>query len=265
MYTVKKLISISHLNIRSLSKHFDELIVADYITKHDILCLSETWLNASHHNSTFALPNHRFIRKDRSNNKTRGGGLAIYLSKSIQYDILTVPDSEVVESLAIKIHLDGGSVDLVLVYCPPGEVRLVAPYIEALFNTTRVGTRSTVILGDFNINWLKPSTLKTQLKDLMSLNSFTQLIKQPTRQIDEHSGTIIDLLFSNSGLIKKSQVTVCDISDHNLISCKLTIETKPNIKKRIINVIFLNLTRLNFLTMLNILVSIRLRNILVLI
>ena len=64
--------SICHLNIRSLSKHFDEFVYWTSLYNHDVICISESWLNSSHFNSTYKLPGYVLIRRDRDV-ASRGG------------------------------------------------------------------------------------------------------------------------------------------------------------------------------------------------
>ena len=78
-------ISICHLNIRSLPKHFNELCHTQDILNHDIICLSETWLNSSHPSSHYQIPNYTLLSKDRGMS-SRGGGLAIYIKNSIAFN-----------------------------------------------------------------------------------------------------------------------------------------------------------------------------------
>ena len=72
-------LNIGHLNIHSLTKHYDELCLLP-LQQFDIMCFSETWLNQNHSNQSVELT---FFgdpfRHDRDcNNKSRGGITAIY-------------------------------------------------------------------------------------------------------------------------------------------------------------------------------------------
>jgi hypothetical protein len=189
--------SICHLNIRSLAKHYDEVILNDFIfAKNSIICFSETWLNDSHPNSKFSVPSFNFIRKDRKS-ISRGGGLAIYINNNLQYRLLSTPTSEVVESLLLKISTSAGGLCLLLVYCPPGRAGSLLSFFEELFDGTTLGVSNTIVIGDFNVDWLKNSTHKANISDMMSLHNFTQLVSEPTR-VTDNSSTLIDLLFSDS-------------------------------------------------------------------
>ena len=76
-----------HVNIRSLSKNFDNLldILRDSNYSFNILCITETWCTDStlKSNSNLHLPNFDLISKERKTNK-RGGGALIYIQKRLK-------------------------------------------------------------------------------------------------------------------------------------------------------------------------------------
>lgn len=110
-------ITICHLNIRSLTKHFDELLYEKEILNHDIICFSETWLNDSHLNSNINLPGFKFVRKDRIT-KSRGGGLIIYIRSTFDFVTIDLKTQGVTEILGARIRLGATDIDLILVYAP---------------------------------------------------------------------------------------------------------------------------------------------------
>ena len=221
--------TLAHLNIRSLSKHFDEfaLMEPSYgLQDCGIICLTETWLNKSHFDSRFNIPHYEFIRRDRQTNR-RGGGLAIYMKESLDYVQLKLPGSDVVESLAIRICTKQGPLVLILLYCPPDKTRAVMPYLETVFDELALFSKKTVIIGDFNIDWNKDTNLKRELYDFMTTNGFKQLVQTFSR-VSAQSKTVIDLLFSNSDVVSSTGVCPCDISDHDIIKCKISMKQKPS-------------------------------------
>ena len=81
-----------HFNIQSLRNKTDQLILE--ASGHDIICITETWLNKEIGNDQIHLPGyHPPLRKDR--NEKIGGGVAIYVRDS--YGIKTRPDLDVPE------------------------------------------------------------------------------------------------------------------------------------------------------------------------
>ena len=75
----KTSVSILHLNIRSISKNFDnfKLFLSSLNCKFSIICFSETWLNDQNvDNSNYELPNYSSIHQVRPH--SRGLCLNIY-------------------------------------------------------------------------------------------------------------------------------------------------------------------------------------------
>ena len=83
-------INAIHVNIRSLSKNFDNLldILRDSNYSFNILCITETWCTDStlKNNSNLHLPNFDIISQERKTNK-RGGGVLIYIHKSLKCNL----------------------------------------------------------------------------------------------------------------------------------------------------------------------------------
>ena len=77
------MLSIIHLNIRSLPKHFNEFRISPDLASNDIICASETWFNNSHFDNCFNIPGYILIRKDRGL-ASRGGGYAIYIKQRLK-------------------------------------------------------------------------------------------------------------------------------------------------------------------------------------
>ena len=96
------------MNIRSLSKNFDNLldILRDSNYSFNILCITETWCTDStlKSNSNLHLPNFDLISQERKRNK-RGGGVLIYIPKRLKCNLrndLSVSDKDK-EILTIEV------------------------------------------------------------------------------------------------------------------------------------------------------------------
>ena len=75
-----------------------------------------------------------------------------------------------------------------------------------------------IILGDLNINYLKPSN-HFNVKTLLTIWGLEQLIKQATR-ITTDTSTLIDVILTNrQNNISSSHVIPISFSDHDLIAC----------------------------------------------
>ena len=84
----------------------------------------------------------------------------------------------------------------------------------------------TIVLGDFNTDWLKKSPLRKNVETLMSLNGLRQLVNEPTR-VKTTTKSVIDLVFSNSqNFINQLQELKTDISDNFAVRINLKYKTK---------------------------------------
>lgn len=75
-----KLATIFHENMRSVLNVKNELIRSTSMVDFDVLTMTETWLNDSHHNNQFMSPMYKVFRKDRLNsnvNASRGGEFSL--------------------------------------------------------------------------------------------------------------------------------------------------------------------------------------------
>ena len=75
-------------NIRSLTKNFDDLqvLLESLSEKPSAICLTETWLKEIHHTKSMFLKGYRPLVN--INRKKRGGGVAIFIKKSLQAKLL---------------------------------------------------------------------------------------------------------------------------------------------------------------------------------
>ena len=91
---------IAHLNIRSLTKHIDELRL--YLDKQqfDIISLNETMLDLSVTNHEIKINGYDVVRKDRNRH---GGGVVIYTRSSINYTVRVDLAHESLEAITLEI------------------------------------------------------------------------------------------------------------------------------------------------------------------
>ena len=181
-------ISIAHINIRSLFGKLEE--ISRILTTGNIclLGISETWLNGSVPNSMINIPNYDLYRYDRNRNsgKQTGGGVCIY--SHTKYNVIArddlstcTPDLEVIWiQLALK---DTRPTFIGCIYRPPsGNIDAALEHLEDQILELRTrGSCDLVLLGDYNINSLKPRSLENRkLNDFCKRQCISQLIKTPS-------------------------------------------------------------------------------------
>ena len=86
-HVVKPQLSALHLNITSLSKHFDELchLLNSFPFQLDLFACSETWITPQVDISSLQISGYSIITDNRT--FSTGGGVALYLKSSFEYHL----------------------------------------------------------------------------------------------------------------------------------------------------------------------------------
>ena len=91
---------IAFLNIASLPKHIDELRLNMQHQYLDILVLNETRLDETISNSEISIDKYTLVRNDRTRH---GGGVAMYIRNSINFNLRNHLHDEALEFLCVEI------------------------------------------------------------------------------------------------------------------------------------------------------------------
>uniref|UniRef100_A0A8C6NRV0 Reverse transcriptase domain-containing protein n=1 Tax=Nothobranchius furzeri TaxID=105023 RepID=A0A8C6NRV0_NOTFU len=217
---------IIHLNIRSLFPKTDLLKAWLGYNEPKIITLSETWLNDNISDNDISLDNFVLYRMDRG---TRGGGVATYVSSSLQSQVI-VPTVKPLhfEAIFTKISFNGNKHIIIgNIYRPPSSPRLEA--IQNLLATVdSLGdSMELILLGDFNLNWLDESTLPERI--LLNSSNLTQLVSEPTRTCATNSSLIDWILVTHPDRFSDYGILPNCFSDHSVIFCfwKISLPHTP--------------------------------------
>ena len=240
--------SVFHLNIRSLSCHYKELIAFLQLLnlKFDCICLSEVWsTNLKSYDSIFQ----DYIPFFAEPINSKVGGVAIFVKndyKVCEINELKIPYSSKVriEDLWAEITNKFGEKHIVSVVYrhPRGDVKLFTEHLENSLSKieSNSGIKHSIITGDFNIDLVKfdlnnntNEYLNTVLK-----NGFIPTVLLPTR-VTNHACTLIDhihYLSRNNRIQIASGNLMTDMSDHfaNFIilhsNCKSKETDRPMVR-----------------------------------
>lgn len=212
--------SLVHLNIRSLPKHYDDLVNFLTLTGHSfsLVCLSETWLTPTDA-PLFSLPNYRAEFANRVD--SRCGGSAIFVSNTLsytrRYDIsIATSKCESVWIELDKSFLSKTNTIIGSIYRSPS-----SSYPEFCREFDEVMTRlnkenkNIVIVGDININILdtSDSTCLDYATNVLG-HGLESLLKFPTRCIPQGPSTLIDHILSNITTSQTAGIIEFSITDH---------------------------------------------------
>lgn len=217
--------SMMHLNIRSMSKHFDELqlFLNTMDLRFDCLGFSETWYTPEN-NDNFELAHFTQYKSFRSSRP--GGGASLYVGNHLvshKRDDLIIPDASV-DSVFAEIEKQSlqsfpQNVVIGVIYRPPNtDLSQFNDHLEMLLTKIKGENKLCYLLGDYNVDLLKVEAHyeSGRFLDIMYSHSFQPHITKPTR-IANSSASLIDNIFSNSIYfdITNSEGIICsDLTDH---------------------------------------------------
>ena len=210
---------LTALNITSIPGHIEELRIYVNSDCIDILAVNETRLDDTISSGEVTVPGYALERNDRN---TDGGGVALYIRNTINYERLFDLECESLEWIGIKVIKPKAKSFIVSTwYRPPRsnvdtmkDFKLLVQRIESLGLEVN-------ILGDLNCN-VAACPLESHTKNLLeicNLYQYHQLINEHTRITEKSAATIDLFLTNNKEIFTQSGVRVCHIgiSDHSLI------------------------------------------------
>jgi hypothetical protein len=232
---------IIHMNCRSINHKEDEIKMILEQLKPDILCLTETWMDASNPKQTFETQGYKVLRKDRTDGfkqlygKSNGGGLLIIHKRNQKIKIKDIA-GENEEALWIQVATSNPFM-LGLIYRASYTSLLQEEQGQTslgnMLEKASLITRNVITIGDFNCDTsaIKKTDETKRLEDVHEVHNLHQQITAPTR-ITEDTKSTIDHIWSNpqENLVQTTG-TVIGISDHLGIYAKLNtkrVEQKTN-------------------------------------
>ena len=140
------------LNIFSLMPHLDELRVFISDNKPHITGITETKIDSTIQNSDIEIDDYVIERNDRHKH---GGGVALYIHKSINYRLREDLQNTNVESISIQVKVGNYKPFIVTsIYRPPGKTVNHFNDIDALFSIIESEEKESVYLEDTNCDTL---------------------------------------------------------------------------------------------------------------
>ena len=186
---------MSH-NTEGLLPHIEDINQNLFLSRASIICLQETWLRTTQ--TVNSLPGHTLISACRDSPR---GGVALFINKNIQYTEVSTAGFQI-ECVAIKLF--NPPVVLINVYRPPRlDLKHFCDNLQILY--TSLDCDKLILLGDFNVDFLKSKILSLQ-------ESFSQVISKPTTR----RSTLIDHIYIRNVPYQKSGVIPCYYSYHEM-------------------------------------------------
>lgn len=233
------LLNIIHLNIRSLNKNFDNLLILleSLKIKFDLIVLSETWKINNLEN--FNIEGYDIFYSEGSHNQN--DGLVMYVSKNINPKFTTVKFSE---NTFVKLALEKNNLlfNVVAVYrLPSTNSKNFLHELQNVLSQIKQKNATNIFLGDINIDLhKKDENVTNEYINILAERGFFPYVNHSTR-ISEENESCLDHCFINispniTNTINISPIVLkSNITDHYPIIIKLIRKTQNKNTKENIN------------------------------
>ena len=153
-----------HLNINSIQNKFEELAeLADLIkdSRTQLMIVSESKIDSSYPNSQFSIPDFVLYRNDRNKG---GGEILAYVSSELTCKRIKLAKTyKTIEPIVLDIHFKTKSIIAIGLCRPPTNFTLqyrqqLEEELNYICNWANLLRSSTVVLGDLNLDRLRPTT-----------------------------------------------------------------------------------------------------------
>ena len=212
-------------NVRSLPRHDHEikLLLSNLSINFDIIGLCETWITDGNKDLYGFNGYHTPVQSIRNNR--RGGGVALYLKKDLEFVVRSDLNfnNEFSESVFVEIdksiyNTEKNIIIGTIYRVPNSDLDIFNKDLALILMKVNKEGKLFYLMGDTNIDLLKSSdhSLTSEFLDLMYSHNMFPLITKPTR-VTNDSATLIDNIFTNNlkNSVKHHQgIIYNDISDH---------------------------------------------------
>lgn len=208
--------SIFSMNIRSLSRHFDELIVFlnSSKVKFDIICLNETWL--AENVLDFNIDG--YVNYNYYSKLNKSDGISVYINNLIPVTFVKLGVIDYCSSLHIQFSNNETLSYLTCIYRSPSlDQSFFINSLEKYLNTFNDKTPH-IFCGDININLHVVNNYSVNYQNILSSYGFKSCINKITRNnIVNKSTSCIDHIFfkgANVYDVANGYVYNNNITDH---------------------------------------------------
>ena len=229
-------INFCHSNAESVSAHLHDLQTAVFDNQLHVLGISESFLKPTIASRLVEIPGFKLFRVDRLS--IDRGGVAIYVHESISVrEVCRSPQSEIYvkrpEFLFLELSVGRSKLLCGTIYSVP-HCGHWSDVEEAILNCNNTYD-ATIIMGDFNINWLVSCSTRRILFDSLISCGLERVPFDATHHPIDKSPSAIDYIcISDLSLVTKHKQVHCPaISRHDLIFVSLAFSV-PSIIPRIV-------------------------------
>ncbi|XP_062711773.1 uncharacterized protein LOC134289634 [Aedes albopictus] len=194
------------------------------VSKVDIICLSESWLNDKISDDIIYIEGYTAVRNDRVGRL--GGGLIVYMSNNLSFRTIEMSCYQFgqVEYIFLELRVNNHEMLLGFFYNPPEFD--CTDLLAQKFSSFELQYEHILLMGDFNTNLLKNNCDKSkQFQSFMQDFGFSSLGTVPTH-FHRTGASQIDLMLTNRQdlVLRFNQIDVPFMSNHDLLFASLDVD-----------------------------------------
>lgn len=208
-------LKIYYQNVRGLRTKTKTIYLNSMVLDFDMYVLTETWLASSINDLEIFNSSYIVFRRDRYHTNfdstiiPKGGGVLIALKNKFNADLISIPDSDLLELICVKIQFCTKNVYVVNCYIPPSSaIEIYIKYSKAIEFISQMLCSSDELLvcGDFNLPNLKwaphdedpfmvPINLNSELESTF-IDCLNSNYLQQISSVSNYRARQLDLIFS---------------------------------------------------------------------
>lgn len=197
-------------NVRGLRTKSTTFYLSTTDCNHDVIVLTETWLNSSHQSTEYFNNDFNVYRRDRTvhtRSNEFGGGVLIAIRSSLNSDQVLIPEADMnIEFICTKIKLKHKNIFIYGMYIKPNStLETYEAHLHAIGKINANPEDDVFIFGDFNlpsVRWFKdpddscflPLNLRSEVE--LSLDSLFGLGYKQLNGQTNCAGNVLDLIFA---------------------------------------------------------------------
>ena len=173
---IKDKFSIVHYNVQSIANKLD--LIESELRSFDVICISETWIDARTSDDDIKIRDFTLFRRDRPGDHY--GGICVYVRDNIyskRRNDLELPN---IESIWIEVSIHNKKQRIGTFYRPPNSTNAILSSIEDSIGLAFDSNIQNILtIGDFNLDTRKENTNR-KIRELCQQYNLKQLINEPT-------------------------------------------------------------------------------------
>ena len=214
----KQILNIFHQNVQGLTVvktlMLEELFKNEFNTI-DVICVTEHWKKSDE--ITFVnIPNYKLVACYCRTQKERGGS-CIYVKTELE-----VKTNEKFKNLNTEKHFESCIIEIelysVVIICiyrtPDSDITLFVDKVDMLVNYFQTKRKHVVIIGDINIDFLKPQVIDSKVHIMLQTHNLEAAVKEPTRITGNSQSAIDQILLNKNAFHCHTRVFSSGFSDH---------------------------------------------------